>query len=137
MIKRLLTGVVFSLTCIFAYGQTSNFSGNGLWSNPANWSNGIPSQTTNVTTSLGATIQVDNIAFCNSLSLFLSSLIILENGKLTINGDYVATTQGYNINNGILIIKGNLKPAIGSNALTVNGGIVVTGGLSFPTFVID
>lgn len=137
MIKRLLTGVVFSLTCIFAYGQTSNFSGNGLWSNPANWSNGIPNQTTNVTTSVGSVIQVDDSAVCNNLTLFLSSLIILEAGKLTIYGDYAATTQGVNNNRGKLFLRGSLKSALNLKALTINGGIEINGGLTFPTFIID
>jgi len=132
-----LLGLIMGAFTIHA--QTTNFSGTGNWSNAANWSNGIPTASTDVTTSIGRTPIVNGIGECNNLSLFLSSLTINPGATLTIHGQYNATTTGTNLNNGTLILKGTLKPAIGNVVLTLGGGGSVTSvsGLTFPTFTID
>jgi len=44
--------------------------------------------------------------------------------QLTINWTYLQQHQpGNNTNNGTLITRGNVKPAIGTTVLTVNGGV--------------
>ena len=135
--KYLLLIICWCFLVVVGKAQSSNFTGSGNWTTEMNWSNGLPKSNTNVTTTLGSHIFVNAVAECNDLSLFLSSMTINSEGSLTINGVYSATTTGTNLNNGTLILRGNLKPAIGNKVLTINGGITSVSGLTFPTFSID
>jgi len=128
---------MFSILCFAVDAQTSNYSGTGNWTSTGNWSNGIPTSNTNATTTIGASIIVNSTGVCNNLTLFLSSLTINAGTQLTINGIFTATTTGNNTNNGTLIMRGNVKPAIGTTVLTVNGGVTTVSGLTFPSFTID
>lgn len=134
----LLILVLFGANSLCA--QNSQFTGTGNWSDTARWSNGIPNAATNVTTGIGANIIVDGIGQCNNVNLFLSSLTINVGGILTIFGTYTATTTGNNINNGTLILRGALQPAIGTGArLTMGngGGVTLNCGLTFSNYSLD
>lgn len=133
--------IVAQSMAVLGMSQNSQFnaSTNNFWSEPTNWSAGIPTSTTNVTTSIGANIEVDVTGECNDISLFLSSLTVLAGGQLTIHGQYSATTVNSNVNDGTLIIKGSLKPAIGTTVITLGNGGSVTFecGATFSNFSID
>lgn len=132
--------IILLTASVGLFAQTTRFSGNGNWSSAASWNNGIPNSATDVTTSIGANINVNTIGECNNLSLFLSSLTINFGGTLIIFGQYNATTTGSNTNNGTLILKGTLRSALGgTNGITVGtgGGVTTVSGLTFPTYSID
>lgn len=131
--------VLILLTCglMHCFAQT-NFIVSGNWTNASNWSAGIPDSDDNVSINIGVTATVNADGVCLNLSQFLSSLVINPGATLTINGVYSASTQANaNTNNGTLILRGNLKPAIGATVLTIQGGVTSEGGLTFPTMTIQ
>ena len=118
-------------------GQT-NFSTTGNWSNATNWSAGIPDSTDDVSINFGRTATVDINGHCLDLSQFFSSLVINPGATLTVHGVYSAsTTANANTNNGTLVLKGGLKPAVGTQVLTIGGAVTFEGGATFPNFTIE
>lgn len=116
----------------------TNFTTTGNWSNAANWSAGIPDSTDNVSINFGQTATVDGVGECFNLSQFFSSISINNGASLTVHGLYSAsTTTNANTNNGTLILKGGLKPAVGTQVLTIGGAVTFEGGVTFPNFTIE
>jgi hypothetical protein len=133
---RYLVLILFTCGFMHCFAQT-NFIISGDWTNASNWSSGIPDGNDDVSISFGVTATVNADGVCLDLSQFLSSLLINAGATLIINGIYTASTQANaNINNGTLILKGDLKPAIGTTVLTINGGVTTVGGLTFPSLTI-
>jgi len=133
---KIITYSLFFLPFIVV-GQT-NFTTTGDWSNASNWSAGIPDSTDNVSINFGQTATADADGECLNLSQFFSSLVIDPGATLRVYGMYSAsTTANANTNNGTLILKGGLKPAVGTQVLTIGGAVIFEGGVTFPNFTIE
>lgn len=66
----------------------SRWNGNGEWTNPANWSNGIPGENTDVVIETGQANIVSN-ALCKSLTINEESTILIDpNKSLTVNNNF-------------------------------------------------
>lgn len=107
------------------------------WTGASNGNNGVSNASVNASITLGRSLTVNMNGEYLNLSMVLSSLIIGIRNKLTINGVYTATTVGKTPNNGTLILKGNLTPALGSQVLKTEVGMTSVSGLTFPNFNID
>ena len=94
----------------------SRWNGTGSWNTIANWSNGIPGDSTNAIIESGEVTILSN-AVCRSLTINLGTTINLSsNFALTANGNYT--------NNGTLKLKSD---ATGSGSLIVRGSVTGAG----------
>ena len=136
--KAYLFIVMISISFLgYSQYSTTTFNLSGNWSVPTNWSNGIPTATTNVIIGLGNTLTVDANGECRNMNLYLGSLVINTGVTLTVNGDLSVSTSRTNTNNGTIVLKGGVKPLVGPNVMTVSGSVTLASGLTFPDFSID
>ncbi len=131
-----LTLILFAICAPIASAQTSTWSGaNGNWSQPGNWTGGVPLSTSNVviggsTDPFGSPL-LDVSATVNDLNLGMQSSITLTTFTgLTVNG--TATLVGdTNVNEGTLTLNGaatNFNTMnLSTQTITFNGHTVTLG----------
>lgn len=138
---------IFLLASWSISAQTT-FTTSGVWSNPSNWSNGIPGSADAVTIASGVTVTVDGEAQCGSLTFAsntANTTININTGiTLTVNGDITysnptgAFDQTINVNDGNLICS-NVSMPEATNAASnldlrlVAGTITINGNLTMST----
>jgi hypothetical protein len=102
----------------------SRWNGTGTWNTMANWSNGIPGDSTNAIIESGTTTVLSN-AVCRSVTINQgSSVIISPDYSLTANSNYT--------NNGNLTMQSD---ADGTGSLLVRGSVSGTGVNDFKRYL--
>ena len=102
----------------------SRWNGVGVWNTPANWSNGIPGDSTTAIIETGS-VTLNNNASCKSLTIMAStSLNISPNYSLTINGNMS--------NTGSFILESDQT---GTGSLIVRGSSSGTGTNTFQQYL--
>jgi len=94
----------------------SRWNGTGSWNTIANWSNGIPGDSTNAIIETGEVTILSN-AVCRSL-------IISQGTTINLSSNFALTANGNYTNNGTLRIKSD---ATGTGSLIVRGSVTGSG----------
>lgn len=98
--------IIFLFSGSILFGQTPNWvGGTGDWDNPANWTGGVPTTTTNVIiNNTGSNVTIPNgvDAVARSIKIYNGSLMVNETASLSIDG--ASNTSG-------LLIQGNTEDA--------------------------
>jgi len=99
--------------------ESSIWNGTGSWSTAANWSNGIPGDSTNAVISTGET-EIETGAVCRNFNINAGAKLIIQPGKsLTVNGNY--NNDGEILINSDTLIQGSLivKGTIHENGVSI------------------
>jgi hypothetical protein len=128
-------GVAFDL-CIEAPEANTEFTGTGNWSNPANWSNGVPDCSSNPVDALIAPGAVCNLDASGSAkkvtvagTLNINTASTLTVGCTNANNDFLlGPNSTLNVSAGTLMINGRFASTSSSGTLIQSGGEIIVDG---------
>lgn len=89
--KKLSVLIVLVILFFTNLTAQTTFNGTGLWSNVANWDNGLPDNTTDAVIADGAQCTIDIDAQCNNLEFAVNGT---ANSLLVIDGSNMLTVSG-------------------------------------------
>ena len=104
--------VTLALTVVPATNIFTNAKGDGEWSEPTNWSNGVPTGDEPDVIISGALIIDDSVTVGGLTILPTGSIAVITNGTLTVNGTTNTQTGGY----GDIHVKDDGTLALGNSA---------------------
>jgi len=134
--KKLITLLLlFNTACAASFSWVTNTNGN--WSNPSNWlPNGAPGANDDVIIMSSATLTVDMIIKCKSITIVSAATIIcnyqLTTGNLTIDQNLTFSGPQMAVINGAATFGYNCSLTV-NNKVNFNGGGIVMGGDSAGT----
>ena len=133
-----LTAAVFLFCAESSFGQTTDNwnGGSGNWSNPGNWSGGVPNGNFNVFIDAGnpltSIVTLDINTAINNLTIDSDdSLAISDNHALTVNGSSISNAGNISLNSG----NNPTELIIGSSTVTLSGGGTLTMGNNANNFI--
>ena len=115
----------------FAHAQTTNWtngSANASWSDPGDWSNGVPSNgyTVNITTATNGTSV--NYDFAGGANITLGNLMLSVSTPATGSTTNLLTIPGNSLNAASVFV-GDSSPSVGSGTISQSGGSFVVNSL--------
>ncbi len=117
------------------------------WNNPANWCDGVPTYTTDVTipssalTLFDPLIDLGGIAKCKSLTIKNGAILSISSNILDMKGDLIVEPSGiYDHSGGLLELSGTsiqTIPSVTCYDLKINNsaGIIITGGVTVTNYL--
>ena len=122
---------------LHSYAQVTETQASGLWSNASNWDNGVPNAATDASLGIFDVITIDIDAQCKDLFTSLSRFTVNPGVTFTIFGQCNIATFSNSINNGTLILRGNLVANNPGSTLTIAGSVTSTGGITLTAGTIQ